>query len=142
MIIWPCPENSTNGTLVEIIDLYYYSTDNFCCFLSLDKNWRCMIHLLWGSWIVSTDVPNWPIFRDQVQLEFQRQLKMSCQTEHSALLRWRDLERSNLKHIVLHTLWLLVSGCPLPDPCCHVLLSILICFIWKACQRAIHMLKQ
>lgn len=77
-------------------------------------------------------------------LGFQRQLKASCQLEHSALLWWRAFEEvwSDLKHAVLRTLWLLAAERPRPHLRWHVLLSLLICFIWKISPSIIHIPKQ
>lgn len=116
----------------------------FAVFCHLTKmNWRWMIHLLWGLWTVSTDVPNWPIFKDRVHhSSFKDSSRWTARENSQHCCDKGHLEKSNLKHTVLHTLWLLVSGCPCPDPCWHVLSSILICFIWKTSQRTTHCPKQ
>lgn len=72
-----------------------------------------MICLLWVLWTVSTDVPNRPIFKDHAHhSSFKDSSRWTARENIQHCCDKGHLEKSNPKHIVLHTLWLLVSGFP------------------------------
>lgn len=144
VIIWPCLENSTNGNLVKTMDYTSTLQITFGVLRHLIKKyWRWSRYACFRFYDQSvTDALNCPILKDYVhRSNFKDSSKMSCQNLQHCCDEGH-LEKSNWKGIVLHTLWLLVPGCPLPDPCWYMLLSILICFIQKTSQRTTHILKQ